>query len=192
MERVNHRALTLVFSVDRIRLTVDILSSFRPVFRISGRSSDTNNNKLTCHPHGRVKRTRVHLNSCLNITFDFQYLANCRRVSRHQEGQCKLDKSHADIRSSLENLKRHMHICRAKQVQHTLKSETERHRTPSYPSSSPVLTELYRCELYLGPLWQPLDPETPKQTGNSGTDEQTCRNRKHENTHFSVIPRTDL
>lgn len=40
IERVNRRALTLVFSVDRIRLTVDIRSSFRPVFRISGRSSN--------------------------------------------------------------------------------------------------------------------------------------------------------
>lgn len=37
---VSINKLTLVFSVDKIRFTTDILSSFIPVLRISGRSSD--------------------------------------------------------------------------------------------------------------------------------------------------------
>lgn len=35
--------LTLVFNVDRIKLTMDILSSFTPELRISGRNSDAKN-----------------------------------------------------------------------------------------------------------------------------------------------------
>lgn len=39
---MKHSGLTLDFNVDRIRLTMDNLSSFRPVLRISGKNSDTN------------------------------------------------------------------------------------------------------------------------------------------------------
>lgn len=39
---MKHRGLTLDFNVERIRLTMDNLSSFIPVLRISGKNSDIN------------------------------------------------------------------------------------------------------------------------------------------------------
>lgn len=39
---MKRRGLTLDFNEDRIRLTMDNLSSFKPVLRISGKNSDTN------------------------------------------------------------------------------------------------------------------------------------------------------
>lgn len=97
-------APTLVFSVDRIRLTMDILSSFTPVLRISGRSSEEHKMKIS-PTHCR----KVHCATCdshLTATFDFQDLPNGTIISWHQKGQHKLDKSHADIRSSLKNLQK--------------------------------------------------------------------------------------
>lgn len=53
-----------------------------------------------------ILKERIHWLICnvyVTITFDFQNLSNCCTISWHKEGQHKLDKSHADIRLSLED-----------------------------------------------------------------------------------------
>lgn len=96
--------LTLDFKVDRIRLTMDNLSSFRPVLRISGKNSGTNQTQWSSTHHWKYNdiKYKIYFEKIIRTgTFDFQYLSYSRAISWHQEWEHKLDKSHAHIRFAL-------------------------------------------------------------------------------------------